>query len=265
MSKVCLFHWKTDEVPERLARLERAGWAATHVELESMAVFRALREDPPAAVVIDLSRLPSHGRDVAVALRHFKGTRQLPIVFVEGAPEKVARIREMLPDAVYASWRGIKGALKRAIARPPDAPVTPRSLLEGYSGTPLPRKLGIKPDLTVALLAAPPDFAQTLGPLPAGVKLRRQARGRSDLIVWFVTSLRELQRRLAQVTGALTDRGGLWIAWPKQASGMATDLNQNIVRRVGLAAGLVDHKVCAIDSIWSGLRFVRRKERAGKS
>ena len=96
-------------------------------------------------------------------------------------------------------------------------------------------------------------------PLPAGVKLRRQARGRSDLIVWFVTSLRELQRRLAQVSGTLAEGGGLWIAWPKRASGMTTDLNQNVVRRIGLAAGLVDHKVCAIDATWSGLRFVRRR------
>ncbi len=265
MSRVCLFHWKAEEVPERLARLERAGWTPCHVELQSMATFRALREDPPAAVVIDLSRLPSQGRDVAVALRHFKGTRHVPIVFVEGVPEKVARIRALLPDAVYASWRGIKGALEHAVARPPDAPVAPRSLLEGYSGTTLPRKLGIKPELTVALLAAPPDFVRTLGPLPAGVKLRRQARGRSDLIVWFVISLRELQRRLAPVTGALAAGGGLWIAWPKQASGVATDLNQNIVRRIGLAAGLVDHKVCAIDATWSGLRFVRRKGRTGQS
>ncbi len=128
----------------------------------------------------------------------------------------------------------------------------------GYSGTPLPKKLGIKADSVVALVDAPEDFEQTLGPLPEGARIRRLARGRSDVALWFVTS----RAALAQGLHAWLERDdwhGLWICWPKKASGVRSDLGDEPVRRLALAAGLVDSKVCAIDATWSGLRFTRRK------
>jgi hypothetical protein len=128
----------------------------------------------------------------------------------------------------------------------------------GYSGTPLPRKLGIKPDARLALLGAPANFDRTLGAVPDGVSVRTQARGRSDVIVFFVTRRAELARRFSALARALEPDGGLWIAWPKKSSGVATDLVFEVVQRVGLDAGLVDNKVCAIDEVWSGLRFVYR-------
>jgi hypothetical protein len=124
--------------------------------------------------------------------------------------------------------------------------------------TPLPRKLGIKPGARVALLAAPDDFHATLGELPPDVSVRRQARGPVDVAVSFHTELRELERRLPQLRAILDPAGGLWIAWPKRASGVLTDVSENAVRSLGLAAGLVDNKICAIDETWSGLRFVYR-------
>jgi len=130
----------------------------------------------------------------------------------------------------------------------------------GYSGTPLPKKLGIKPNAVVALLGAPEGFvAKTLQPMAEGVTIRTQARGRCDVIVLFSRSQRELERRLPAALRALGTGGGLWIAWPKKASGIATDLGDGVVRKVGLATGLVDNKVCAIDTTWSGLRFMRRR------
>lgn len=131
------------------------------------------------------------------------------------------------------------------------------SAMAGYSGTPLPKKLGIKPDMTVALVAAPPDFADTLGALPPGARLRRDLRTASPLIIWFVRSARVLQREIHRMAARLT--GGLWIAWPKQSSGVATDVTQNMVRAAGLGHGLVDFKIAAIDETWSGLKFARRK------
>ncbi len=128
----------------------------------------------------------------------------------------------------------------------------------GYSGTPLPRKLGIKPESRLALLGAPEDFSDTLGELPPGVSVRRSTRGPLDLIVAFFTQRAELERRLPALTKALDQAGGLWIAWPKRASGVPTDLGEGVIRELGLAAGLVDNKVCAIDATWSGLRFVYR-------
>ena len=132
--------------------------------------------------------------------------------------------------------------------------------MAGYSGTPLPKKLGIKPGQRVALLHAPEGFDSVLGELPDGVAVRRSARGPLDVIVSFSDSKRELRRRFATLARALDPAGGLWIAWPKRAAGIPTDLDGNVVREVGLAHGLVDNKVCAIDETWSGLRFVVRVE-----
>jgi CheY-like chemotaxis protein len=220
------------------------------------AELRTLRADPPDAVVVDLSRLPSQGRDVAIAIRQYRSTRRVPLVLVDGDPGKVERIRALLPDATYATWPTARAALRRALARPPATPVVPGSMLAGYAGVPLVKKLGIKPGAIVGLIGAPPRFERTLGHLPPGARVRRQAPGRSDLTLWFVRSVRELAREIRRMVPAATG-AGLWILWPKQASPLATDLTQNEVRRVGLAAGLVDFKVCAVDATWSGLRFTR--------
>ncbi|HSM17437.1 MAG TPA: hypothetical protein VK845_10650, partial [Gemmatimonadales bacterium] len=226
-------------------------------------VLRDLKQEQPDALVIDLTRQPSMGRDVAFAIRHARSTRLLPIVFVEGDPEKVARIKRQVPDAVYTSWGRIRRGLHRAITRPPKAPVVPESVLAGYSGTPLLKKLGVKPDSTLTLLKAPPEFEKTLGCLPEGVAVKRQARGSPDLTLWFVRSQRELSKDFAKVF-PLTAQGALWIVWPKRSSRMRSDLTQASVRETGLASGLVDFKVCAVDRTWSGLKFVRRKQGSRK-
>jgi len=129
---------------------------------------------------------------------------------------------------------------------------------KGYSGTPLPRKLGITEGARLAVLSPPAGFDRTLGHLPLGVHVRAQARGRLDVIVVFVTRRAELARRFQALTRALEPDGGLWVAWPKKTSGVATDLGFEVVQAIGLDAGLVDNKVCAIDATWSGLRFVYR-------
>jgi hypothetical protein len=128
----------------------------------------------------------------------------------------------------------------------------------GYSSTPLPKKLGIKPGAVVALLAVPPGFKKILGPLPDDVEIRTQARGRLDVIVFFATRERELARRFPIMARALEPDGGLWVAWPKKTSCVATDLTFDPVQQTGLDSGLVDNKVCAIDDRWSALRFVHR-------
>ena len=128
----------------------------------------------------------------------------------------------------------------------------------GYSGTPLVRKLAIKPEARLALIGAPDGFDVTLGGLPSGVVVRRSPRGGFDVGVAFFSQRRALQRRLPALKEGLAPAGGLWIAWPKRASGVDTDLTETVVRELGLAAGLVDDEVCAIDQVWSGLRFVYR-------
>jgi hypothetical protein len=129
----------------------------------------------------------------------------------------------------------------------------------GYSGTPLPRKLGIKPGHRVALLGAPDGFeADTLGDLPDGVGVVRRTGGEADVIVSFHTSRAELERRLPALRAMMEPAAGLWIAWPKRASKVPTDMTEDVVREIALPTGLVDNKVCAIDATWSGLRLVIR-------
>ena len=132
--------------------------------------------------------------------------------------------------------------------------------MAGYSGTPLPQKLGIKEGARLGLVRAPTDFARTLGALPAGVVPRKLAAGQAayDVIVCFTRAMAEVARDVPQLKQRLNPAGGLWMAWPKRASGVETDVSENLVRARGLEAGLVDNKVCAIDDVWSGLRFVFR-------
>ena len=264
MNRVHLIHWNAAEAEERAARITSAGY---EVDFESLspAGLRRLREDPPAALVIDLGRLPSQGRDLALNVRKYKATRGVPLVFVEGEspgdPAKVARIQELLPDAAYTTWADIGGALQQAIDHPPAEPVVPDSTMAGYAGTPLPKKLGIKPNSVVALVDAPQGFEETLGELPEGAAVTRDLSGQPEVILWFNRSRQDLQARLEEMC-PLASSGGLWIVWPKKASGIASDLSQTVVRETGLAAGLVDFKVAAIDATWSGLRFTQRKEKA---
>jgi len=131
--------------------------------------------------------------------------------------------------------------------------------MAGYSGTPLPKKLGIKSGATVTLLGAPDDFDATLGELPDDVRVKRQACGTAERVLLFACSLAELRRRFAAAERLLGERGALWICWPKMASGVATEIAEPDVRAFGLAAGWVDYKICAVDATWSGLLFARRK------
>jgi hypothetical protein len=136
----------------------------------------------------------------------------------------------------------------------------------GYSGTPLARKLGVKSGARLTLVHAPAGLDDALGELPGGISVSRRLRGSSDVIVAFYVRRAELERRLPELRNALEPDGGLWLAWPKRASGVDTDLGEGVVRKLGLAAGLVDNKVCAIDQTWSGLRFVYRlADRPGAS
>jgi hypothetical protein len=134
----------------------------------------------------------------------------------------------------------------------------------GYSGTPLPRKLGIKEGHRVAFRSAPPGFDDALGDLPARVDIKRRVVAPVDVAVAFFTRRSALEGRLCALARAVFPDGGLWIAWPKRASGVATDITEDVVRALGPAEGLVDNKLCAIDDTWSGLRLFHRFENRGR-
>lgn len=131
--------------------------------------------------------------------------------------------------------------------------------MAGYSGTPLVKKLGFKEGFRAALVNPPQGFQSELVPLPNDVKIiTGPLPKRLDLILLFVESQQALKKEFPRLARKLADNGMLWIAWPKKASGIATDLSDNSVRHIGLDAGLVDVKVCAVNDVWSGLKFVYR-------
>jgi CheY-like chemotaxis protein len=254
-----LIHWKPDEATDRVKELEKAGYEVVLNSGQGNAILRKLRENPPDLVVIDLSRMPSQGRDIAVGIRMGKATRRVPIIFVEGEPEKVNRFKKLLPDATYSTWNSVLERLDQVIKNPPKDPVVPKSILAGYSGTPLTKKLGIKANSRVALVGAPVDFERTLGEVPESTRLIRGLGNESDLIICFVKSQKELLDTLERLKTSMAQKGGLWLAWPKKTSGIVSDLTQTDVRSLGLSNGLVDYKVCAIDATWSGLKFAKRR------
>jgi hypothetical protein len=131
--------------------------------------------------------------------------------------------------------------------------------MAGYSGTPLLQKLGVRAGTVLALVNAPRGIERTLGPLPDDVWVRSLDEPPLGIVLLFANRRAELESGFGRAASALAPAGGLWVAWPKRASGVPTDLTEDVVRGIGLAAGLVDTKVCAIDGVWSGLRFVVRR------
>ncbi len=128
----------------------------------------------------------------------------------------------------------------------------------GYSKKSLIEKLGIKDGFAIAILGAPENYAATLGMLPSGVKQSRTLAGPLDFVQFFCSKRSALEDDFPALKQALSPCGMLWVSWPKASSGVPTDLGENVVREIGLANGLVDVKVCAVDEVWSGLKFVYR-------
>ena len=255
MKTVRLIHFDEDQGLERRKQLEAFGFDAAFDFGDGLFMARQIKASPPDAVVIDLSRVPSHGREVALSVRSTKATRQIPIVFVDGEREKVEKTRQFIPDATFTTWGRIKTALPKAIAKPVKDPVVPdHNAAWGRSTV---EKLGVKPAFKVALLGSPKGFADTLKPWPAKVKFTARPEADADIYICFAKSSPELQAHLLATRDA--DRQTLWLAWPKKASGIKSELDGNIVRETGLRAGWVDFKVCALDATWSGLAFKKRK------
>lgn len=260
MSRILLIHWNQGEAEARAEQMRDAGHVVECCCRSDGSGFKEMRANPPDLFVIDLSRLPSHGRYAAIWLRQQKPTRRVPIVFAGGEPEKVARVREALPDATFTEWRRIRSAVRAAAKRPVASPVVPPT--PGFEGkAPLQKKLGIEAGVVVGLLGAPDGFDEALGRLPPGVRLKRRV-GTASLVILFVRGSAELDRRFPAAVRTMAEGGSMWIAWPKKSSEVTSDLTQPLVRAYGLARGLVDYKVASIDRTWTGLRFTRR--RAGR-
>ena len=247
-----------------VARLADAGYRVDRERVSGPEDLKRLGREPPLAVVIGLDRAPARGRDIALALRQRLATRRIPIVFVASDRSVFDRLKALPPETMHAAPEDVVTAVASALSMPPSGAPPRAAPIAGYSGTPLPRKLGIKAGSRVVLVRPPEGFADLLQPLPPDVVLRTTNRGARDVTLWFTRSRRELDRDMPRLAPA-ADAGRLWIVWPKKSSPLAGDHTERDVRRAGIAAGLVDFKVCAVDADWSGLAFVRRRTgKAGK-
>ena len=254
--RVHLVSWDPVDARAHLRALDRLGHTATWLDgTTGTPLMRALRASDADLFLIDLGRRPSHGREVAMGLRSSPATRRRPLVFAGGDDAATARMRGLLPDATYTTWGRLKTALPKALKAAPAAPVVPPDRL--FSGRTLAQKLGIAADERVAVVGAPPGFAELLGPLPGGARLTARADTACDRLIWFVRSAPELRTALGRIAALVTTQVA-WLAWPKATSGVKSGVNGNDVRTAGPVVGLVDFKICSIDPTWSGLAFKRR-------
>jgi hypothetical protein len=257
MPRVRLFHWKAKEAGPLVAKLHAAGYEVMHnAETQSPSV-REIKESGAVAVVIDLSRMPSHGKYVGAWLRGSKSTRHIPLVFVGGEAEKVAAIKKQMPDAVYASVTGVGAALKKAIRNPLADPVVPRQMMETAPGRTAAQKMGIREGNVVGLIDPPVDYLKVIGDLPEGVVMEEDSQQACPITIWFVHDVGEYEAALPS-RRVLAARSRLWIVWQK---GRRDGLNGNFVRERALAMGLVDYKICSLDGVWSGMVFTVKKAR----
>jgi len=259
VKEIRLVCWNEDAARQHARELKKAGFTVNASALRTSGLIGQFRDHPPAAVLIDLDRLPSHGRAVAMVLRGGKSTRHIPIVFAGGAQDKIQRAREQVPGALFATWAGVSAALKSALKNPPALPGPTKTYMQHYAGSSLVKKLDIKPNACVALLNPPDGLEDQLGELPEGAQLETKLSPQTKLAIWFVRSARELESEMEYLGMRLPEGSSLWIVYPKRTSRFKVDFTQNDVRGTGLRAGWVDYKICAVNADWTGLKFARKK------
>jgi CheY-like chemotaxis protein len=253
--RVRLFHWKAEEAAPAIAELEKAGFTVDYEE--KLSSFKSIRDSKPDAFVVDLSRLPAHGREVAIALRGNKATRHAPIVFVDGDVEKLETIRRALPDAIYTPRARLIAALRRA--RPLADPVRPAQMMERYAGRSAAQKLGVQAGMKVGVIDAPPDYGRVIGKLPEGATFEEdwgeENFGDRKLTLWFVHDFARLQGALPAMRRAAAHTR-LWILWRKAKQ---DGLDGGVIRRGATELGLVDYKICSVNEVWSAMAFAIKK------
>lgn len=258
MARIRLFHWNAAEAQATLDRLCAAGHETEYEEKLIPGLLTSLRRSPPDAVLIDLSRLPSQGREIAIAIRGSKSTRHLPIAFAGGAPEKLGQIRAQVPDATYCEPAKVCEAIRRALKNKHANPVVPVQMMDRFRARSVCQKLGIGEGRTVFLIDPPRGCETMLAPLPEGVQFTGDEPARAAVTLWFVRDRHALESAIGE-NRSLASSSKLWILWPKQKRGANGGITETLIRETAIAVGLVDYKVCSVDQTWSGMLFARKK------
>ena len=259
-----LICWNEADASARAILLRRAGYRVIADPPENPGgMVRYFRELAPDGVVIDLDRLPSHGRELGLSLRASKNTSHLPLVFAGGTPAKIEIVRAAIPDAIFTAWdNGIAAVIESAMAQPEPPRLRSRELPTQRGPGSLERKLDIKAQTRFAIVYTggndDPWLDELLSSVPQDAVRQRRIDAVTTLALFSVSTRRDLIRTFEQARSSLPPKASLWIVHPKQTSPLAADFNQDDVREAGLAHGFVDYKVCAVDKDWSALKFARR-------
>ena len=246
-----VFHQRAEEAEPLLRVLRAAGCSVLYDAARGTKTVREIAEEGTSAIVIDLSRLPSHGRAIGSWVRGSKAIRHIPLVFAGGDPAKVAAIRAEIPDAEYVSIDRLPAALKRA--KPLTEPVVPRQMMQAMPGRTNAQKLGVAAGAKVLLIDAPRDSVRVIGAMPDGAMFVDEPP--AEVTLWFVNDPAEFEAALPK-RRALAGKSKLWIVWPK---GRKDGFNGDFVRARALKVGLVDYKICSLSKTWSGMLFAVKK------
>ena len=255
MPRVRIVHWRADEAKALIDACRASGFDVEYDDVQYPVLVRMLRASPPDALLIDLTRLPSHGRDIALALRRSREMRNTPLVFVDGDPEKVDAIRRQLPDATFAARKQLASRLRAACKQQVVNPVVPPPPMAQYASRTVAQKLGIREGSMVALIDPPRNYSVVIGDLPPNVELDEDPTEAHRITLWFVSDPVDYRSKVRRMR-ALAARTKLWVIWRK---GLTNGLTQFLVRDVANEAGLVDYKICALHEQWSGMAFSPRK------
>jgi hypothetical protein len=255
MLRVRIVHWKVLQALPLIEACRACGFEVEYDDVKFPALAKLIREKPPDVLAIDLTTQPSHGRDAAIYLRRTKYARHIPFVFVDGEPEKVEAIKQLFPDAVFATRKQLCARIKAAGRKPLADPAVPPGVFATYASRTVAQKLGIRENSTVAIFDPPRDYAVALGELPEGVELLEDPDFVHPVTLWFVRDPRVYQAGLLRMQ-AIAHRTKLWVVWRK---GSTNGLTQYLVRNAAIEVGLVDYKICAVNEQWSAMVFARRK------
>jgi CheY-like chemotaxis protein len=257
MARIRLLHWRALEAAKYLALLTDAGHTVEYDEQSSSNSLRAWREFPPDAFVIDLSRVPSHGREFGIALRQSPKTRRIPLIFCEGAAEKVDATRAHLPDAIFCTLSKLKTYLRAALRNRPQNPAVPVPMMQRFAARTTAQKLGIKEGDAVCVVDAPRGYLAALGALPPAVEFQEEPGPSAAVTLCFAEDLPSLQARMSELRH-LARATKLWFCWRK-GKAAAGGVSDSSVRDTGIALGLVDYKICSVNEVWSAMLFALKR------
>ncbi len=260
MSRIRLLHWKAAEAAPYIEALQKAGYKVEYEEQFRPGLMKSWRESPPDAFVIDLSRLPSHGREIAIASAPIAANAKCPALC--SARERKKRSLEFeasCPTLPIAPCRNLPSALRRALANRLADPVKPIQMMDRYRGRTAAQKLGIKEGSAVALIDPPRDFTKVLGELPHRVELLDGDSGENaSVTLCFVHGAHALLPTLSAIRSRAS-ASKLWILWRKGGSAARGDLTETLVRSHAIDLGLVDYKICSVNEIWSAMLFAAKR------